>query len=78
MKVVHVKVPESLSDRDVKLAAAIEAFSRGSVSVGKAAEIAEMPIQEFLVELRRRGIPAYAYTDNEALEELNFARKNVF
>ena len=41
MKVVQVKVPESLSERDVKVAAAIEAFLRGSVSVGKAAEIAE-------------------------------------
>jgi len=70
MKVVQVKVPESLSERDVKVAAAIEAFSRGSASVGKAAEIAELPIQEFLLELRRRGIPAYPYTDNEALEEL--------
>jgi len=72
VKVVHVKVPESLSDRDVKLAAAIEAFSKGSVSVGKAAEIAEISIQEFLVELRRRGVPAYPYTDDEALKELKF------
>jgi predicted HTH domain antitoxin len=65
-------VPESLSDRDVKLAAAIEAFSKGSVSVGEASEIAEMSIQEFLVELRRRGVPAYPYTDDEALKELKF------
>jgi len=72
MKVVHVKVPESLSEKDVKLATAIEAFLKGSVSVEKAAEIAEMPIQEFLVELRRRGVPAYPYTDDEVLEELNF------
>jgi predicted HTH domain antitoxin len=72
VKVVHVKVPESLPDRDVKLAAAIEAFLKGSVSVGKAAEIAEMPIQEFLVELRRRGVPAYPYADDEALKELKF------
>jgi len=70
MKVVQVKVPESLSERDVKVAAAIEAFSRGSVSVGKAAEIAEIPIQEFLLELRKRSIPAYPYTDKEALKEL--------
>jgi len=70
MKVVQVKVPESLSERDVKVAAAIEAFLRGSVSVGKAAEIAEVPIQDFLFELRRRGVPAYPYTDEEALEEL--------
>jgi len=70
MKVVQVKVPESLSDRDVKVAAAIEAFSRGSVSIGKAAEIAEIPIQELLLELKRRGIPAYPYTNKEALKEL--------
>ena len=53
MKVVHVKVPESMSERDVKVAAAIEALSKGTVSVGKAAEIAEMPIQELLMELKR-------------------------
>jgi len=70
MKVVQVKVPESLSEKDVKVAAAIEAFSRGSVSVGKAAEIAEIPIQEFLLELKRRGIPAYPYSDEEASREL--------
>ena len=70
MKVVQVKVPESVSERDVKVAAAVEAFSRGSISVGKAAEIAEIPIQEFLLELRKRGISAYPYTDKEALKEL--------
>ena len=67
---VQVKVPESLSERDVKVAAAVEAFSRGSISVEKAAEIAEIPIQEFLLELRKRGIPAYPYTNKEALKEL--------
>jgi predicted HTH domain antitoxin len=72
MKVVQVKVPESVSERDVKVAAAVEAFSRGSVSIGKAAEIAEIPIQEFLLELRKRGIPAYSYADEEALRELKF------
>ena len=70
MKVVQIKVPDFLSERDVKVAAAVEALSRDSISVGKAAEIAEIPIQEFLVELRKRSIPAYPYTDKEALEEL--------
>ena len=70
MRVVEVRVPESISERDVKIAAAIEMFTRSMVSVGKAAEIAEISLQEFLVELKRRGIPAYPYTDEEALEEL--------
>jgi predicted HTH domain antitoxin len=69
-KVVQVRVPEFLSERDVKVAAAIEAFSKGSLSVGKAAEIAEISIQEFLVELRKRCVPAYPYTKKEALTEL--------
>lgn len=69
-KVVQVRVPEFLSERDVKVAAAVEAFSKGSISVEKAAEIAEMPIQEFLVELKKRCIPAYPYTKKEALREL--------
>jgi len=71
MRVVEVRVPASISERDVKVATAIETFTRGMVSVGKAAEIAEIPLQEFLVELKRRGIPAYPYTDEEALRELN-------
>jgi len=70
MRVVEVKVPESMSERDVKVAAAIEAFTKNLVSIGKAAEIAEVSLQEFLVELKRRGIPAYSYTDAEALKEL--------
>jgi predicted HTH domain antitoxin len=69
-KVVQVKVPEFLSERDVRVAAAVEAFSKNSISVGKAAEIAEVPLQEFLVELKKRGITAYPYTDKEALKEL--------
>ena len=69
-KVVQVRVPEFLSERDVRIAAAIEAFSKSSISVGKAAEIAEVTIQEFLVELKKRGIKAYTYTDKEALKEL--------
>ncbi len=69
-KVVEVRVPEFLSERDVKVAAAVEAFTKGSISVGKASEIAEVPIQEFLVELKKRRIQAYPYSDNEALKEL--------
>lgn len=69
-KVVEVRVPEFLSDRDVRVAAAIEAFRKDSISVGKAAEIAEVSIQEFLVELKKRGVTAYSYADKEALKEL--------
>ncbi len=74
-KVVHVRVPDFLSEKDVRLAVAIEAFSKGSISVGKAAEIAEIPIQEFLVELKKRRMKAYPHTDKEALKELRIRQE---
>jgi predicted HTH domain antitoxin len=70
MKTVTVRVPESMPDAEVKLAAAIEAYTRGSASAGRAAEIAELPLQTFIHELTRRGVTAYPYTDDEARREL--------
>jgi len=65
-----VKVPEGLKEKDIKLVVAIEAFRRGLVSIGKAAELAELPLQIFIEELKKRGIPAYRYDEKEALREL--------
>jgi len=70
LKAVRVEVPEGLGEEDVRLAVAVEAFRRGLVSVGKAAELAGLPLQAFIEELRKRGIPAYRYGDEEALREL--------
>lgn len=70
MKVVRIKVPDSLSERDVKIATTIEALAQSTVSVGKAAEIAELPLQEFLVELKKRGVITYPYINEDASEEL--------
>jgi len=45
MKAVSIEVPEELDEKDVKLAVAIEAFRRGLISAGKAAELAGLPLQ---------------------------------
>ena len=68
--VVSIEVPEELDEKDVKLTVAIEAFRRGLISVGKAAELAGLPLQAFIEELRKRNIPAYRYDDEEAMREL--------
>ncbi len=57
------------------MAPAKEAFRKGSISVGKAAEIAEIPIQEFLVELKKRGIKEYPYTTKKLLRSLQNRKK---
>ena len=72
-RTVVVRIPANyLGDleRDVRLAFAIEFFWRGLVSVGLAAEIAGIPIQDFIYELRKRGIKPFEYGEEEIKEEL--------
>ncbi|MCE4608475.1 MAG: UPF0175 family protein [Caldisphaeraceae archaeon] len=71
--VVKVKVPSHYVgdvEKDVRLAYAVDLFLRGVVSVERAAELAGMSLYDFLVELRKRGIQAYSYSDEELQEEL--------
>ncbi|GBF09063.1 hypothetical protein apy_07880 [Aeropyrum pernix] len=71
--VVKVKVPSHYVgdiEREVKLAYAVDLFLRGIVSVERAAELAGISLYDFLVELRRRRIQAYPYSDEELREEL--------
>jgi len=70
MKTIEIRVPEPITEHDVKLAVAKDVFNRKIVNLNRAAEIAIAPLQEFLVELKKRGISAYPYTDDEALREL--------
>jgi predicted HTH domain antitoxin len=71
MRTVEIKVPESISEYDVRLAMAVDAFYRGLVSLNMAAEIAGVPLQQFVLELRKRGITAFPYSDEEAQRELH-------
>ncbi|MCE4599455.1 MAG: UPF0175 family protein [Desulfurococcales archaeon] len=71
--VVRVKVPSHYVgdvEKEVRLAYAVDLFLRGIVSVERAAELAGMSLYDFLVELRRRGIQAYSYSDEELREGL--------
>ena len=70
---VRVKVPSHYVgdvEREVRLAYAVDLFLRGVVSAERAAELAGVSLYDFLVELRRRGIQAYSYSDEELREEL--------
>ena len=58
-------------ERDVKLAFAIDLFTRGIISIEREAEIADVPIQDFISELRRRGIHPFNYDNEELREKLN-------
>ena len=71
--VVRVRVPSHYvgdAEKEVRLAYAVDLFLRGVVSVERVAELAGMNLYDFLVELRRRGIQAYLYSDEELRERL--------
>ena len=69
---MEIKVPESISEYDVRLATAIDAFNRGLISLNRASEIAEISLQQFIVELRKRDITVFPCSDEEAQRELHF------
>ena len=86
VKVVSIEVPEGLDEKDVRLAIAIEAFRRGLISVGKAAELAGIPLQTFIEELKKRGIEVpeelslekFVYTPENVKKAVEYASKVAF
>ncbi len=54
--------------REKKLAVAIEKYKNKQVSVGKAAELADVPLSTFLDILRVRNVP-FNYTVRELMED---------
>lgn len=74
-RVVRVRVPSQFHEdveKDVMIAYAIDLFVRGKVSLGKGAELAGLSYHKFLEELRKRGYPAYTYSEEDLKEDLNF------
>ena len=63
------RTPEEFA-RAMRLAAAIHWYSRGEVSQGRAAEIADLGRREFLEALHRAEVPACQETIDELREEV--------
>ena len=70
---VSIKLPRAEMERELKLELALILYSKGALSLGKAARLAGLTKREFLEELARRKIPRH-YTERELEEDLDFAR----
>jgi predicted HTH domain antitoxin len=80
MTTIEVQVPDSVLRalrespaavaRDIRIAAAVDWFSRGVLSQGRAAELADLSRWDFIEELGRRGVPAINITVDELRAEL--------
>ncbi len=67
---VAVPLDEHLLREGVAVALAIRLFAEKAVSLGKAAKLADLPLEAFIEHLAARGIPAVDYPPEEVDEEL--------
>lgn len=67
---VAVPLDEHLLREGVAVALAIRLFAEKTVSLGKAAKLADLPLEAFIEHLAARGISAVDYPPEEVDEEL--------
>ena len=67
---VTVPLDEQLLKEGIAVALAICLFAEKTMSLSKAARLANLPVEEFIAHLGARGIPAVDYPSEELDEEL--------
>lgn len=70
---MSVPMGAGLEAREVRLELAVCLFDRDQISVGVAARIAGLPLNDMLNELSKREIPVVRYDDAEFKEEMKHA-----
>ena len=83
MSALTVQIPDSVLDAsgkttgelegELRLLLALKLFSSGSLSLGKAAELASLPKLQFMSELARQKIPVINLADDQIVDELRDA-----
>jgi predicted HTH domain antitoxin len=80
---IYFTYPEWTENSDIReqvegkrIDAAVSLFSKGKVSLGKAAAIAGHTVQTFMVVLQERGVPIRSYSDEDLREELSGVGRN--
>jgi len=68
-KLQSIKAPGVSLEEKVDLAIAIDLFTRGEVSLAKAAEIAQAHRYDFIMALNQRGISIYEYGGEERRQD---------
>jgi len=66
---VSLKTSEDELIKEMKLALAVKYFKEKKLSIGQAAELAEMPEEDFMRYLGEEEISIFRYDDFEELEE---------
>jgi len=67
---ITVPLDERLLKQGVAVALAVRLYAEKTVSLGKTAKLAQLPIEEFITQLGAAGVPVVDYPPEELDEEL--------
>ena len=70
MKIIRLRVPENVSEVEVRLMVAIELYREGKVTLKQAAELAALYVEDFIKKLSRRKVSVVNWPVEELKEEL--------
>ena len=70
MKVIRLKVPEDVSEDEVRLLVAVELYRESKLTLKQAAELANLCVEDFIKELGRRKVSVVNWPVEELKEEL--------
>ena len=70
MKIIRLRVPENVSEVEVRLMVAIELYREGKVTLKQAAELADLCVEDFIKKLSRRKVSVVNWPVEELKEEL--------
>ena len=62
-----------MTDLESRIAASIDLYQQGAISMERAAELAEMSRREFLAELARRRVDVFVVEEEDLARELRDA-----
>jgi predicted HTH domain antitoxin len=81
---IIVKIPSDIADvvgryrnaeKESRILIATELYREGEISVGKAAELAALPSEDFIEELKRRKMKIYSLLDVSEAKERSSLEK---
>jgi predicted HTH domain antitoxin len=67
---LKIDLPESLSEEEAKILLAVKSFEVGKLTLGQAAQMAELSRRSFLEILGRYKVPVFNYSPEDLRREL--------
>ena len=72
-KIIQIEVPQELTERDVKIAIAVELYREGKLTLKQASELAGLCLEDFMKVLSEKKVSVINWDEEELKTELKNA-----